>query len=113
MKKAAKKKSPAKKSAKKSAKKVMKATSRTKGILVKAAKKTKAAVMPKKKAAPAATLTFTELFEMKQQQDQSQEPANTQQTIPPHELHDKVNLQPKPQSASKVMRSGASGTRHK
>ena len=105
-------------------KKPAKQTGAKKPILkMKSAAKSKPAARTKKKiqskkatakkstAKKAKTISFTELYELKKQREQNQESANATQGIPPHELHDKANLQQKAQGNGKI-RSGAPGTRH-
>lgn len=92
-------KSPSKKMAKKPAKKAAK----------KVLKKTTA---PKKSASKSGKkLSISELFELKKKKmAMAQNAIHSDQTIPPHELDDKVGLQ-KSKAVTKL-RSGPGGTRH-
>ena len=105
------KKSAAKKPAKKSA---ARKPAAKKSAAKKPAKKSLSAKNKAKapKKSTGKKLSIAELFELKKKQQEAKlnpQPAGDQ-TIPPHELHDKVNQQ-KPQTIVKL-RSGPGGTRH-
>ncbi|MGE3261665.1 MAG: hypothetical protein AB7K68_07810 [Bacteriovoracia bacterium] len=111
MKKSTKTKRAPAKAKKKSAKKPVKAKAK---MLAKPTKKTMAKAKTKAKSkAKSKGLSVMELFQMKQQQQaqHSSEDPHVHQA-PPHELHDKANLQPKPMGNTKLARGPGPGNRH-
>jgi hypothetical protein len=116
MKKTAKKKKAAPKKAvanKKPANKMLKAKTKPAAkAMAKSAAKPKAKVATKSKP-KAKGLSIAELFEMKKQHE---EQINTSDPhtheAPPHEVHDKVNLQEKPKGNNKLARGPGPGNRH-
>lgn len=104
MKKSVKKKKPA------TARK--KVASKGKGLkLASKAKKVKKSA-PKKAAGKAKKVSLKELFELKKKQQLQVVENHPEGTIPPHEVHDKANLQQKAVGNVRNGRTNGAGARH-
>jgi hypothetical protein len=58
-------------------------------------------------------LSLSELFELKKQQEAQRDTSDPHtHEAPPHELHDKANLQDKAKGESKMVRGPGPGNRH-
>ena len=95
---------------KKPAKKMAKAKKATK--TVKAKSKVKAKAKAKKPAGKSKGLSIAQLYEMKKKKEQAMQEGQSYDHVPPHELHDKVDMHAKEKGNGKMVRGPGPGSRH-